>query len=88
MAATDPRQPERDNEQYGRPTLVQRPATSPRHTARWIVLGLVAVAVLALIVYMLAYNDGSGGGTGGGTGGYLVVAFSMDRLRRMIGRDH
>jgi hypothetical protein len=87
MAATDPRQPERDEERYGRPTLVQRPMTPPRRT-RWIVLGLVAAAVLALIVYMLAYNGGSGGGTGGGAGGYLVVAFSMNRLRRMIRRDH
>jgi hypothetical protein len=85
MAATDPRQPERDDDRYGRPTLVQRPMTRPRR-ARWIILGLVVAAVLAVIVYMLAYNGGGSGGSGG-TGGYLVVAFSMDRLRRSIRRN-
>jgi hypothetical protein len=87
MAATDPRQPERDEETYGRPRLAPQPVSSPRRT-RWIVLGLIVAAVIAVIVYMLAYNGGgSGGSGGGGVGGYLVLALPMDRLRRFIGRN-
>jgi hypothetical protein len=87
MAATDPRQPERDDDRYTRPQLASRPASAPRRM-RWIVLGLVVAAVLAVIVYMLAYNGGgSGGGGGGGVGGYLVLALPMDFLRRVTKRQ-
>jgi hypothetical protein len=82
MAATDPRQHEPDD-RYGRPTLTSTPTIAPRRW-RWVVIGLVVV-VIGAIAYALLYGGGGGSG-GGGTGnggGYMILAFSIDQLRRL-----
>ena len=92
MAAINPRQEEPDESRSRRPTLVSPPATSKRGSRWiWIVGGIIVLAVIAAIGYMLLYNGGSGsgggsggGGSGGGGLGYVVLAFSMQQVRRFL----
>lgn len=93
MAATEPtREPDR-MEDRPRPTLAPTNAPTSR---RWIpiVIGIVVLAAIAVIGYMILYPSGgggyggssSGGSSGTGGGGYLVLAFTGDQIRRVIRR--
>jgi hypothetical protein len=94
MAATEPtREPDR-MEDRPRPTLAPTNAPTSRRWLR-IVIGLVVLAAIAVIGYMILYPSGGGGygggsssgGSGGtGGGGYLVLAFTGDQIRRVIRR--
>jgi peptidoglycan/LPS O-acetylase OafA/YrhL len=90
MAATNPQEPERDD--HDRPTIAS--ARTPARRSRWILIavGIVLLAVIAVIAYFALYNgNGNGGGYGGGGGGtgggaYFIVAISADHARRLKNR--
>src|SRR5438874_1141477 len=94
MAAIDPRRDPDYPQEQRTPMRAATPAPA-KHRSRWvwIVVGLIVLAVIAVIAYMAFYNGGSsyggsavggggagGGGGGAGGGGYLVLAFSGDQL--------
>jgi uncharacterized membrane protein YgcG len=96
MAASNPKQPEREEYRSGRPIIVSaraRPARRSRWI--WIAIGVVILAVIGVIAYMALYNggggyggggsggSGSGGSGSGGGGGYILFAFSADQARRL-----
>jgi hypothetical protein len=90
MAATEPTREPDGMDDRPRPTLASSSAPTRR---RWvpIVIGLVVLAAIAVIGYMILYPSGGGGyggGGGGGTGGggYLVLAFTGDQIRRVVRR--
>jgi hypothetical protein len=87
MAATNPKQPEREKDRSGRPIIASAP-TRPAGRSRliWIAIGLVVLSVIGVIAYIVLYNGGGGyggGGSGGGGGGYILFAFSADQARRL-----
>jgi hypothetical protein len=87
MAATNPKQPEREDDRFGRPNNASDPARPARRSHWiWIAIGVVILAVIGVIAYKALYNGGSGyggGGSGGKAGGYLLFAFSADHARRL-----
>jgi len=88
MAATDPRQEQAQrDDRYSRPTLAGSPTSSPRRS-RWmaIAVGIVVLAVIGVIAYMLLYNGSGGSGGGGGIGGYSAIALSAGQVRRLRDR--
>lgn len=92
MAATDPRREQEREAPAGRPRLASAPA-EPARRPRWlpIAIAIVVLAAIAVVAYFVLYGGGGGGGGGGsggggGGGGYLVIAFSAERARRLIGR--
>jgi hypothetical protein len=88
MAATDPRQePAQRDDRYGRPTLAPS-SMSPPHRSRWvpIAIGVVVLAVIGVIAYMLLYSGDGGSGGGVGGGGYLMLALSAQQVRRLRDR--
>jgi hypothetical protein len=90
MAATDPRkEPVQRDDGSGRPTLASSSTSSPRRS-RWvaIAIGVVVLAVIGVIAYMLLYggDGGTGGGSGGGGGGYLMLALSARQARHLRDR--
>src|SRR5438093_9131574 len=67
--------------------------TTPTRRSRWvwIAIGIVVLAVIGVIAYLVLYSGGNGYGGGGGTGGtggggYFMLAFSGDQLRRLRNR--
>jgi peptidoglycan/LPS O-acetylase OafA/YrhL len=92
MAATDPRQePAQRDDRHGRPTLAPSSMSLPRRP-RWmaIAIGVVVLAVIGVIAYLLLYNGdggyGGGSGGGGGGGGYFMLALSAEQTRRLRDR--
>ncbi len=69
MAATNPKQPEREEDRSGRPMNTSA-TTRPARRSRWIWI-TIGVVVLSVI------------GVGGGAGGYILFAFSADQARRL-----
>lgn len=87
MAATNPKQPEREEHRSGRPIIASAPGRQARRSRWiWIAIGAVILAVIGVIAYMALYNGGGGyggGGSGGNAGGYILFAFSADHARRL-----
>ena len=93
MAATNPKQPEREEDRSGRPIITSAPARPRRSLWIWIAISVVVLSVIGVIAYIVLYNGGGGyggggygGGSGGGAGGYILFAFSADQARRLTQR--
>ena len=89
MAATNPKEePQQGERQYGRPTLAKGP-TASAHRSRWIAIaiGIVILAAIGVVAYMLLYNGNGGGGSGNGGGGGGLYGFALtlssDGVRRL-----
>ncbi len=80
--------PQQGERQYGRPTLTKGP-TASAHRSRWIAIaiGIVILAAIGVVAYMLLYNGNGGGGSGSGGGGGglygFALALSSDGVRRL-----
>jgi hypothetical protein len=85
VAAANPRDPYRSEQETDRPMMSPVPAPASRSRWLWLAIAVVVIAAIGVLAYALLSSGGTGGndGGGGGNGGlYFLFAFSGETFRR------